>query len=79
MSPNLQAPRVTQVEQIMAVDIFFVKKIPFLLGIMILLELSMCMNVRNRGTECVASALATFLATAASSGLDCVTIKSDGE
>ena len=79
ISPNVLAPRVTQVEQIMAVDIFFVKKLPFFLGVMIPLGLSMCMNLRNRGTECVASALATFLATASSRGFDCVIIKSDGE
>ena len=46
---------------------------------MIPLGLSMCMNLKNRGTECVTAALAIFLATASSRGFDCVIIKSDNE
>ncbi len=79
ISPNVLAPRVTQVEQIMTVDIFFVKKLPFLLGVFIPLGLSICVHLKNRGTECVASGLASFLTTASSRGFDCVIIKTDGE
>lgn len=57
ISPHVLAPRVTQVEQVLAVDIFFVKKLPFLLGVLIPLGLSLCMPLKNRGAECVASAL----------------------
>jgi hypothetical protein len=79
ISPNVLAPRVTQAEQIMTVDIFFVKKLPFLLGLFILLGLFMCVHLKNRGTECVASSLASLLTTASSRGFDCVFIKTDGE
>lgn len=37
------------------------------------------MPLKNRGVECVASALTTFLATASSRGFDCIIIKTDGE
>jgi hypothetical protein len=61
----------------MTVDIFFVKKLPFLLGVFISLGLSMCVHLKNRGTECVASDLASFLTTVSNRG--CVIIKTDGE
>ena len=38
-------PRVTQVQQILAVDLFFIKKLPFLLGEMIPLGLYICTPV----------------------------------
>jgi hypothetical protein len=79
ISANVLAPRVTQVEQIMAVDIFYAKKFPFLLGVLIPLGLSMCVHLKSRGTECVASALSSFLTTASSRGFDCVIIKTDAE
>ena len=79
ISPHVLAPRVTQVEQVLAVDIFFVKKLPFLLGVLIPLGLSLCLPLKSRSAECVASALTNFLATASSRGFDCIVIKSDGE
>lgn len=79
ISSNVIAPRVTQVEQVLAVDIFFVKKLPFLLGVLIPLGLSLCIPLKNRSLECVASALTIFLATASSRGFDCIIIKTDGE
>ena len=37
------------------------------------------MPLKNRGVECVASALTTFLSTASSRGFDCIIVKTDGE
>ena len=42
------APRVTQAQQILTVDIFFIKKILFLMSIFIPLNLAMCAHLRNR-------------------------------
>jgi hypothetical protein len=41
-------PRVTQEAQWMEVDIFFIKKIPFLLGLMLPVGLSMCAYLKTR-------------------------------
>ena len=79
VSPNILAPRVTQVEQVVVVDVFFVKKLQFLIGVLSPLELSFCVQLKNRGVECMSSALTSFLSTASSRGFDCVLIKSDGE
>ena len=73
------APRVTQVQQILAVDIFFIKRLPFLLGVMSPLGLSQCTALKDRGVACVATALRVFFSTAASRGFDCVQLRTDGE
>ena len=44
VSPNILAPRVTQVEQVVAVVVFFVKKLQFLLGVLSPLGLSFCVQ-----------------------------------
>ena len=44
---SVVVPRVTQVEQILTVVIFFIKKVPFLLGMFIPLNLAMCEHLKN--------------------------------
>jgi predicted lactoylglutathione lyase len=73
------APRVTQVQQILAVDIFFVKKLPFLLGVLTPLGLAVCIHIKNRTTSCIAAGIRSFLNTAASRNFDCVQLRTDGE
>ena len=42
------APRVTQVQQILAVDTFFIKNLPFLFRQLILLDLAQCIQLEYR-------------------------------
>jgi hypothetical protein len=73
------APRVTQVQQILNVDIFFIKKIPFLLGVLFPLGLSLCLHLKRRAVSCVASELRAFLSTIKSRNFDSVELRTDGE
>ena len=58
------APRVTQVQQILVVDIFFVRKLPFLLGVLIPLGLALCIPLKNRSAPLVANGIRSFIAEA---------------
>ena len=73
------APRVTQKQQVLAVDIFFVKKLPFLLGVMSPLGLSQCVHLKDRGVQCISRAVRMFCDTASGRGFDCVKVRTDGE
>jgi predicted lactoylglutathione lyase len=73
------APRVTQVQQILAVDIFFVHKLPFLLGVLIPLGLALCIPLKNRSAPLVANGIRSFIATAKKRNFDCVQLRTDGE
>ena len=73
------APRVTQVQQILAVDIFFIKNLPFLLGQLIPLGLAQCIPLKNRSAPLVAKAIRSFINTAKSRDFDCVQLRTDGE
>ena len=73
------APRVTQVQQILAVDIFFVKSLPFLLGELIPLGLALCIPLKNRSAAIVANGIRSFINTAKSRDFDCVQLRTDGE
>ena len=42
------APKVTQIQQILAVDIFFIKQLPFIFGELILIGLTICVPLKNR-------------------------------
>ena len=72
------APRVTQVQQILAVDIFFVKSLPYLLGELIPLGLALCIPL-NRSAAIVANGIRSFINTAKSRDFDCVQLRTDGE
>lgn len=73
------APRVTQVQQILVVDIFFVKSLPFLLGELIPLGLALCVPLKNRSAAIVANGIRSFINTAKSRDFDCVLLRTDGE
>lgn len=72
-------PRVTQVQQTLHVDIFFIKGLAFLLGIMAPLGLYQCVFLTDRGVESVGSGLQVFLNVAASRDFDIQEIRCDGE
>ena len=73
------APRVTQVQQILTLDILFIKRIPFLLGVLIPLGLTLCATLKDRATVSVAAALRQFIATVSSRNFDIVQLRIDGE
>ena len=73
------APRVTQVQQSLGVDIFFIKKLPFLIGVLSPLGLGLCLYLKDRTTECVSKGLRSFLRTVTSRSFECSEIKTDGE
>jgi hypothetical protein len=58
-SPVL-TPRVTQVQQIFAVDLFFIKKLPFLLGQLVPLGLALCIPTKNRTASVIAAGIRSF-------------------
>ena len=72
-------PRVTQVQQVLSVDIFFVKGLAFLLGVMTPLGLSQCRYIESKGSGEIANGIRSFLGSAKSKGFDCTVLKSDGE
>ena len=73
------APRVTQVQHILAVDIFVIKQLPFLLCELIPLGLALCVPLKNRLAPIVAKAINSFLYNAKIRYFDCVQIRTDGE
>ena len=80
MSPGyVLAPRVTQVQQILSVDIIFIKKIAFLLGVFTPLGLGLVHFLRDRSEAQVATALRLMLAKAASRSFDVIELRCDGE
>lgn len=73
------APRVTQVQQILHIDIIFVKKVPFLLGVLTPLGLTLIEYLRDRSEVAVAVAVELFLSKAASRSFDVLEVRCDGE
>jgi Reverse transcriptase (RNA-dependent DNA polymerase) len=72
-------PRVTQVQQILTVDLFFIKKLPFLLGELVPLGLALCTPTKNRTAAVIAAGIRSFINTARSRDFDCVQLRTDGE
>lgn len=70
---------VTQVEQVLAIDVFFLKQLPFLIGLLIPLGLILCAYLPNRTATVVGDALKTFISTAKKQGFNVREIHSDGE
>ncbi len=64
------APRVTQVQQILSIDIIFVKKIADLLGVLTPLGLGLIEFIRDRSTDSVETTVKTMFAKAASRSFD---------
>jgi hypothetical protein len=74
------APRPDQPEpQVMSIDIMFVEELPFLVGVLSPLGLTMSVFLRDRSGPSLAKKIKEFLATARSRSFDVVRIESDGE
>ena len=73
------APRVTQVQQILSIDIIFVKMIPFLLGVFTPLGLGLVHFLRDRSEDQVGTGVRLMLAKAGSRSFDVLEIRCDGE
>ncbi len=73
------APRVTQVQQSLAVDICFIKGLAFLIGKLSPLELGLVLYLKDRTTACVSKGIRSFLSTATSRSFECKEIRTDGE
>ena len=71
--------RVTQAQQVMHVDIMFVKSLPFLLGVLSPLGLTMCELLKDRSAPSCSEALRRFVSHAASRSFDIQEIRCDGE
>ena len=78
-SASYMAPRVTQVQQSLSVDIFFIKGLAFLIGKLCPLQLGLVLYLKERTTECVSKGLRSFLRTVASRSFECKEIRTDGE
>jgi hypothetical protein len=73
------APRVYQPTQILAIDIMFVKQLPFLIGVLSPLGLAMCAHVKDRSIPVIAAALNDFVSSAKSRNFSISQIRTDGE
>ena len=70
---------VTQVQQRMDTDLFWIKGLKFLVAVLTPLALSVCQHVKDRSVESVASALKGILKFVAGRGFKVVEIRTDGE
>ena len=68
-----------QIEQVLEVDIFFVKGIIFLLGVFSPLDLAMVHALKRRTASCIADGLQHFTSLARQRGFNTVLIRSDNE
>jgi hypothetical protein len=57
------------------VDLFFIKKLPFLLGELMPLGLAICIPTKNRTAPVIAAGIRSFINT----DFDCVQLRTDGE
>jgi predicted phage tail protein len=73
------APRVTQQQQVLHVDLFFVKHLVFMLGVLTPLGLRMCYHLTDKGVDCVAEGLRLCVSAAASRDFDILEVRTDGE
>ena len=69
----------TQVQQILSVDVIFIKKIAFLLGVFSLLGLGLVHFFRNRFESHVMTSIRFVLAKAATRSFDFIELQCDGE
>ena len=69
-------PRVTQ---ILVVDLYYIKQMPFLLGELVPLGLALCTPAKNRTAAVIAAGIRSFISTAKSRDFDCVQLRTDGE
>jgi hypothetical protein len=78
-SGSYVAPRVTQVQQSLAVDICYIKGLAFLIGKLSPLGLGLALYLKDRTTDSVGKGIRSFLSTAASRSFECKEIRTDGE
>lgn len=78
-APPTVAPRVTQVQQILTADIIFIKKIPFLLGVLVPLGLTLCAVLKSRAVAPVTAAFRQFISATAARNFKIVQLRMDGE
>ena len=72
-------PRVVQVQQCLEIDIMFVRKQPYLLGVLVPLKYILCEPLQDRGVTSVAAAIESFLSKAKARDFDVQQIRCDGE
>ena len=72
-------PRVTQVQQILSIDIVFIKRVAFLLGVLTPLGLGLVEFLRDCSVDSVEPVVKIMLAKAASRSFDVLEIRCDGE
>jgi hypothetical protein len=72
-------PRITQVQQTLAVDLFFIKYLSFLLGQLVPLGLNLCTPTKNRTAPVIAAVIRSFMDAARSRDFDCVQHRTDGK
>ena len=72
-------PRVTQVQQILSIDIIFVKRVVFLVGVLTPLGLGLVEFLRDRLVDSIKTAVKIMLATAASRSFNVLEIRCNGE
>lgn len=78
-APPTVAPRVTQVQQILTADIIFIKKIPFLLGVLVPLGLTLCAVLKSRAVAPVTAAFRQFISATVARNFKIVQLRMDGE
>jgi hypothetical protein len=73
------APRVTQVQQTLDVDLMFIKQLVFLMEVLNPLKLTFVRYVKDRTAATLVEAIRSFIATAKSRNFDIQVIQVDGE
>ena len=76
-SGSYVAPRVAQVQQSLAVDIFFIKELAFLIRKLSPLGLGLVLYLKDRTTDSVSKGIRSFLNTAMSRSFECKEIRTD--
>jgi len=83
MSPIVRkevlAPQVTRVDQVLNIDIMFVKEIEFLVGVLVPLNYCMVSYIKGRGTASIGSTLRKFVSEAKGQGFRVTQVRCDGE
>jgi hypothetical protein len=72
-------PRVTQMQQILSVDIIFVKNVAFLLGRLIPFGLGLVRYLRDRSVAKVGSTIQLMFTKPTSRYVDVIELRCDGE
>lgn len=76
---SVLSQRVTQVQQILQVDIIFLKGLSFLIGVLIPLGYVLIEHIKDRTGRTLEFVLSKFVKRAANRGFDVVTVQSDEE